>query len=77
MLLKDFHQFVVVALQFLWHRASLAVGANNGRGLDRNDAGCWCLCFSLLRLTPLQQSAPTILTDRNRNLNFTPFPACE
>ena len=37
-LLKDFHQIVVIALQFLWHRASLAVGANR-RGLDRNDAG--------------------------------------
>jgi hypothetical protein len=30
-LLKDFYQIVVIALQFLWHRTSLAVRANNGR----------------------------------------------
>jgi hypothetical protein len=76
-LLKDFHQIVVIVSQFLWHRASLAVRANNGRGLDRGYAGCSCLCFSVLRLTPLQRPAPTILMDCNRNLNFPPFPACE
>ena len=34
------------------------------------------LCFSVLRLTPLQRPALTILMDCDRNLNFSPFAAC-
>src|SRR5262249_59664618 len=60
-LLKDFHQIVIIASQILRHRASLAVRADNGGSLNRDDAGCCCLCFSVLRLNPLRWPAPTIL----------------